>query len=546
VILKNLKNFYTFYQKEKLIDKKLKSLFSYFPTSKRYILTERCDSLSHWHLSIGLTAQMLAESLKAKVLSVFENEPLNTPKAYKIFNSSLNCQQISLKQIEKLYKEKIKNKSISIFQKIKNPSDILEIEYAGINIGPEIYDGIIKHKLCTVRNIDLKVLNEISRAIRCIECFNFILSNFNIVAGHCTHTSCSYDGVWVRLLLKRGIPVYQSYGGLNGILKINPKKNKKRYNIAMHLRPPLKLLQKHHPDFKYYLKKGKTYLNQKINGESKDWDSLKAFSKELPFIKSKSEFAKKYKISSSLPNVFIMLHAMNDDPHVKGQYLFNDYYEWFQYTLVRAAKNKQCNWIFKVHPRIKNYPDDSDLLGDIRRIRCENIKIIDEKELHSGCISHLASAVLTAGGTAALEFVAQGIPGVICTKNGYHGFSLVYEPRNLHEYEDILINKIHNLPKPSNEQKNKAIVAYYLYNSSIRNKMMNGFFEFEGNSQFMQITSDETLNQLLKNLENKYQSIKTQKPDLIRQIKKMQSTHGSRILIQSEKRNKREIFPVKS
>jgi len=172
VILKNLKNFYTFYQKEKLIDKKLKSLFSYFPTSKRYILTERCDSLSHWHLSIGLTAQMLAESLKAKVLSVFENEPLNTPKAYKIFNSSLNCQQISLKQIEKLYKEKIKNKSISIFQKIKNPSDILEIEYAGINIGPEIYDGIIKHKLCTVRNIDLKVLNEISRAIRCIECFN--------------------------------------------------------------------------------------------------------------------------------------------------------------------------------------------------------------------------------------------------------------------------------------------------------------------------------------------------------------------------------------
>jgi len=529
---------------EILISRHLSSIFRERRGSNAVILTDRCDSLSHWHIATCLGASIVGEALEARVVSLEENGPLKEPPARVFFKYALKRETVSLKKIAKKYKYQIEKDAKDLFLRCSEPKKILAIHYKGLRIGPEIYDGVLKHKLCTVRKIDKTLLNEIRRAVKCIICLGEIFKKYKVIGGFCTHTTCSFDGVWLRYLLHKGLPVYQGFGGMESILKINPPAKLKRYELQVHVRPPRQLLNKNHPAFRFYLKKGSTYLNEKFKGNSKDWDAKKAFSKTLPLISNRYKFAKKYCLNPSLPNVFIMLHAMNDDPHVKNQYLFDDYYDWFQFSLARLGQNRKCNWIFKIHPRAKDYPDDADIINDIKRIRYPHIKVLDENELHAGSISHLADVILTAGGTAALEYVAHGIPSVIVTRTGYHGYGLVREPKSLQEYEKLLVQELPGIKKPNKETQNMAIVAYYLYNNLIRNKMMNGFFSFEGNSEYIGISSEETCKKLLSNLTLNKEKIMQEKKFFIYNIKKINKIKGTQLLLKSDFSHKYESFKI--
>lgn len=537
-------NFFKFLKYEFSISKYLLTIFNDNLNSNNVILTDRCDSLSHWHLATCLGAKMVGEAIGANILSLEENEPLNDPPSRFLIKNKLKVKTVSFKIISNKYTEKIENDSAILLKACSEPKKILDITYKGLKVGPEIYDGVLKHKLCTVRKIDQTVFSEIKRAVRCIICLEEIFKHYNVVGGFCTHTTCSFDGVWLRFLLHKGLPVYQGYSGMESLLKIKFPAGRSRYDLSVHVRPPKKILEKSHPDFLFYLKKGEKYIEQKINGNSADWDAKKAFSSSLPFISDRKKFAKKIGIDAKKPNVFIMLHAMNDDPHVKGQHLFNDYYDWFQFTLARIGQNKKCNWIFKIHPRVRNYPDDSDVIGDIKRIRHHHIKILDENDLHSGCIVHLADAVLTAGGTAALEYVAQGIPGIIATRTGYHGYGFVKEPKSLKEYENILVSELPKIKKPKKNLIKKAIVSYYLYNHAIRNKMMNGFFSFEGNSQYIGISSENACKMLLSNLKINGNVLQNEKRDFLDKIKKMHNKASGQLMIKSDFSKRREIFEI--
>lgn len=522
------------YDLENKADRSLSPFFPKLRETPQYVIADRCDSLTLWHISTALGAKIVAQSLNANLICVAEDKALHEPKSKILFDKSLNRKAISISDLTKKDQKTIQKITNSIFLKCKSPKDILQITFENLQIGQEIYDSVIKHKFCTVRKIDDSVRNEIYRAIRCIFGFKRITKQYNIIAGFCTHTSCSFDGVWLRYLLKMGIPVYQGFGGFGALVKHNPHPDQKRYEVPIHLRPPPELLKRSHPDFSLYLKKGKEYLKKKIKGNSKDWDAQKAYCRRLPLIKNRQNFAKKYNLSPKLPFVFIMLHAMNDDPHVKGQYLFNDYYDWYQFTLARLFSNKKCNWIFKIHPRTKFYPDDSDIIGDVNRSKISNVRILKENQLNTASIFYLAQTILTAGGTAGLEFTAFGIPAIICTKTGYHGLGLAYEPKDLEDYEDIIVKKCPLVLKISSQKKNQATVAFYLYNFDIKMKMINGFFNFFGNSQWISLSPLKTLSILLYNLGKREGTIRKEINRFSNAIKTLHQKPGTHLLHKSD------------
>ena len=231
------------------------------------------------------------------------------------------------------------------------------------------------------------------------------------------------------------------------------------------------------------LKNAEDFLDNRFNGKECDMDSIKAFSPRNKTYKTKHEFCNAYKLDVSKKNIFVMLHAFNDFPHHYEKDIFIDYYRWFIETLKIATVNSDVNWIFKEHPSAEFYPDDANLEGLLEITDHKNIVFLDRHvSFNSSSLIHIADAIVTCIGTAALEFSCFGIPAVIAGGNQFSGFGICTEPENFEEYEKILSSiQLDNLLIDLTEGKKESakILFYMLYKFSFgRSHANDGFVPF--------------------------------------------------------------------
>ena len=501
--MKKLKNLY---QEIKLFSG-IKRLFNLPKNTEKYILADRCDSLSFWHFCTAFSAAIVAKALNAQILYLEEMRPLHEPKSYLIFNKSLFGKTVNLKKICEKNEQKIQEATLTIFNSLRNPEDILTIKYNGLHIGEQIYDDVLALQQATIREINLKVKKSIERAVRTVIGINELIKKYKIVGACCTHTKCAFDGVWIRVLLQKNIHVFQGLGGLGAVAKLSHKNINGDFQLKIHLRPPEALVNY---VFRKKIREAEKFLEKRLTGNSFDWDAKEAFNNKKAFFNSKQEFCKKYNLSQNKKNIFVMLHALSDGPHVKGIKIFRDFYHWFIFTLARSKEFKKSNWIFKSHPRRKNYPDDCNLYNEISYFKFPNVRYISSEDLNSACIHNIADFVITAAGSAGLEFQALGIPTLICCKNGYHGFSCCHEAFSLRKYEWFLkkINTNGKLPKIN---PRKSLAVFYLMHEVLKKKFSNGIFEIQGNNEAINMEPKEAMCRLrlmLKN-EKELNTIKT-------------------------------------
>lgn len=291
-------------------------------------------------------------------------------------------------------------------------------------------------------------------------------------------------------------------GGLGAFNRINRTLNaKSQLKSLLHIEPEdfQRLINKFGQE--HVLKKAKVYYYKRFSGDDQnDFDAVEAFSKDKILFKDKESFCAMYNLNSSYPIVCIMLHAMTDDPHFAEQNIFKDYYDWFYKTLDIVREVKEVNWVFKQHPLIRYYPDDANVSGMIKILNQPNIIYLSENEnISTASIPNLANAIVTCAGTSALEFIPSGIPGIVGCKNDYTGHDLCIEPNNFEEYKDIL-QDISSVPRPTELQKEKALLLFYLLYSVIRPAYVNGFLPFMSFEEMRSISNKQTIAFMLESL----------------------------------------------
>ena len=351
--------------------------------------------------------------------------------------------------------------------------------------------------------------------------------NYDLKAGLFTHTTCVYHGIYTRYILSKNIPVYMNIGGLGALNRINRTLNaKSQLKSLLHIEPEdfQRLINKFGQE--HVLKKAKVYYNKRFSGDDQnDFDAVEAFSKDKILFKDKESFCARYNLNSSYPIVCIMLHAMTDDPHFAEQNIFKDYYDWFYKTLDIVREVKEVNWVFKQHPLIRYYPDDANVSGMIKILNQPNIIYLSENEnISTASIPNLANAIVTCAGTSALEFIPCGLPGIVGCKNDYTGHGLCIEPDNFEEYKKVLQNIV-SQSKPTEIQKEKALLIFYLLYSVIRPAYVKGFLPFMSFEEMRSISNKQTIafmlesltepriNQLRKDIDSMLKFINS-KPDL--------------------------------
>jgi hypothetical protein len=196
--------------------------------------------------------------------------------------------------------------------------------------------------------------------------------------------------------------------------------------------------------------------------------------------------------------IIIFLHCFFDSPHIYGNGVFVDFFEWVEYLLDKALKMPEINFIFKEHPN--GLPENKKVLSFFKNKyeSINNIIFIDGKISNYEIAKMKPLAALTYYGTVAHEFSFLKIPVINAGENPHSLFNFSYNILNFEEY-DNLISNIENieLPKEYNiDEIGEFFYMHYLYYS---NNFDFSNLKFEKNYQNgnLHINNDIKLNNLI-------------------------------------------------
>jgi hypothetical protein len=201
-------------------------------------------------------------------------------------------------------------------------------------------------------------------------------------------------------------------------------------------------------------------------GNSINADSKFAFSGRV--LAGKTEFLKLHNLSAleNRPIVYILAHVFNDYPN--SHYPtdeFTDYFDWLQYTLRIASKNKKVLWVIREHPSSNMYQLSEDTFGQLRKkYECENLIFQRSGDAFSlTTLSGLAAAIVTFRGSAGYEVPALfGIPSISFSPGPYQELNLGLSFQKRSDYGDFLLFTDGDI-SISAEQISEA-KRYYIYN----------------------------------------------------------------------------------
>lgn len=321
----------------------------------------------------------------------------------------------------------------------KTKNEAINFKINNVKIGDQIYDTYLKRK--RIPTIDIKDKEFISYFIDCLKIYfyweNFFKSN-NVKAIIVSHSVYLY-GMIMRIALRYNVKVFKP--NFHTIYQIKEK----NYSIGKEFFEFKKIYKNLNTnDKKAALKKSKNQLKLMFSGK-KNYGL--GYNYKNNKIKKKNN---KNKIK-----VLIALHNFYDSPHVFGNMLFADFYEWLRH-IVKLSKYTNYEWLIKPHP--ENTNKDIQYVRDIFKDNLR-IKIISNKTNQNEIIKYGINFVLTCFGSIGYEYAYRNVTVInACKKNPHADYNFTLNPKSIKEFDKIILNLQKFKLKP-----NKKEIQEFLY-----------------------------------------------------------------------------------
>ena len=257
-----------------------------------------------------------------------------------------------------------------------------------------------------------------------------------VITSHNVYTVKTFNSVF----RKKKIPVFCQ--AVSNIYR-QPEKKDESWNILHNRKLRKKLLK----NTSYSV--AHEYWTSKFLGKGDYFDSNLAY--------------KKQKFNRNIKNI-VMLHIIRDSPYLAldKSRIFINYIDWIDHTIKIISKSKE-KWFFKIHPNSKNWGENPKVLlyKLIKNNKAKNITILNNGNLKLMKNLH---KVVTYSGSASYEAISLGIKPVIISNNSicHYDKSTVLKPKNLKEYEKILLSRNYQKFKTSKEQIKLAKKFIYI------------------------------------------------------------------------------------
>lgn len=455
-------------------------------------------------------AKAIEETLNVKSLVLLRGFTKRSSNVYPIYKSfSINNFIFWWAQyLNPILLIKVLYKTLKVYKDYPTGEKLLNLQSHGIVIGDLIYDSLIRSnpKSYTVEKLDVKKhFRHIFRALYSLESYKNIFDKYDIKAIVTSHNVYAEYGILCRFgdmynadIYLKDMDVFKHYDGSINVnehfLKVNP--------IDVRL-----ALENDHTK-----QLAKSYLDARMNGSANQIDVKNAYRNKKTY--SKSELLNYFHLDNDNKNVFILAHAFSDAPHVGEGLLFNDYYDWLKKTLKIIHKVEGLNIFVKPHPSSYMWNENGAVEELLSKLKIKNIYILPNN-FNTNSIKDIADYVLTAQGTAGLEFSCFGIPAIIAGKGYYSGFGICIEPDSREEYENRIKN-ILEIERLQTDTIEKAVMILYLsFQHLTRSDILPSEDIFPGDEY------DKKYKQQYQEVANKLKNGVKMKDDFYNKIKKI-------------------------
>jgi len=343
---------------------------------------------------------------------------------------------------------------MNVFRKYPTGKKLLTLEYEDIVIGDLLYDTLIRFNPgeYTIKKLNIKKhFRHIFRTLHSADLYRRLFETNNIKAVVTSHNVYAEYGVLTRLAYKYNAHVYLKdmdvFKYYDKTIPID------EHFLKVDINTYKKSLKENE-----ILKKSENYLKSRFDGSANQIDVKNAYTDKKTY--KKKELLDLYHMDNKKKNVFVLAHAFSDAPHVGEGLLFNDYYHWLVETLQMLSKNKDINKFVKPHPSSYMWNEYGAVEEMLEGLNINNVHVLP-KDFNTNSIVEIADYIVTAKGTAGLEFSCFGIPAIIAGIGYYSGFGIAIESKDLEEYRKN-IEKITTFKSLSEEIQRKAKILLYL------------------------------------------------------------------------------------
>jgi hypothetical protein len=161
---------------------------------------------------------------------------------------------------------------------------------------------------------------------------------------------------------------------------------------------------------------------------------------------------------SDRSKIVIFAHCFSDSPHIFGNNLFPDFWEWLVF-LGKLSETTDYDWYLKAHPDCQE--TNRVHLAHLTDLY-PTLTLIPPRSSHSQIIRDGITAALTVYGTVGFEYAALGVPVINASINNPHkGYGFNYHPATIEDYEKA-IRSVARLPRPGRRERSEVEEYYFM------------------------------------------------------------------------------------
>lgn len=325
-----------------------------------------------------------------------------------------------------------------LLRDVHTPGDIMQLDLPEEFPAEIFYDGLLtRQRLGTANPDDPMLVDYLAETLANIDAARRIIdqSRFDLVL--LSH-ALNYDfSALAWCAMRSNIPVVILYGDFGSIRFMRIEKPG---DIFFYVNSPTRTeIESVSPEMRTKRRTaGKTYLDQRLSGDSNDVGAIFAFRDRDGAIDRKG-IADRFNWNPNDPIVCVYGTNWFDFPHSVEMTNFRDFQDWIEATLVAALDATNINWLFKAHPCDDWYPSSrGPTLADLVTAQpAKNIAVVP-KDWNGLALMRAIDAGITYFGTVGIELPSIGTPVMVADSGWYGQNGFVHYPGGRDDYLSAL------------------------------------------------------------------------------------------------------------
>ena len=432
--------------------------------SKKYIICDAMwDSPHHW-LRLAIFLPVLTKFYESNVMGIYlKDTNRKIIKTFKSFKFDY------YKELDYSPKKKHYQIAHSLFNKLKKPDDIFDLDIPYGFPGSFLYDSILKTEMIgTIQLNNPKNIKHFAQLLSFLDLYDNVVDPKKVSAVVLSHPVNFRFASIVHITLMKKIPVY-IINYINEYITIRKLENIQDWSEGSNEKPSIGEINSLSYEKRDHLEKiGENYIKKIRSSEKGQISTIGIFDSEAENNFNRHEFFQRLGLDPKKLTAIVMTGCWPDFPNIYPKTFYFDYVDWFLKTLEIITTISDVNWIIKPHPAEFMYGSKTKSQKLLKKFKNKNKNIrLWPRDVSTNCLLSIADVLITSHGSAGFEYPSLGKPVIVTKKTNYTDWGFSNSCLNYDNYKKLLHN-LQSVRKPSEKSQKlaKIFIASHICNAS--------------------------------------------------------------------------------